>query len=84
MTAGLFTGWNPDPEPVVPVPFFSEIRWTRIVTLNKPQCQHCVMVVHSGEAIPIQRARLERIGRDGSILELCEGHAAHQRDRDRK
>ena len=77
----LFT--VPDDPPVVPpVVFYKAIEWKRIVVLNKPTCGHCQMVIYSGESMPVQRARWTRIGRDGSILELCEGHMVQQRERD--
>lgn len=72
----------PDPPLVPEVVFNTKIQWNRIVVLNKPTCGHCQMVIHSGEAMPVQRARWTRIGLDGSILELCEGHMVHQQGRD--
>lgn len=69
--------------PMVPkVVFNTKIQWVRIVVLNKPTCGHCQMVIHSGVAMPVQRARWTRIAMNGSVLELCEGHAVHQRRRD--
>lgn len=69
--------------PMVPeVVFNTKIQWVRIVVLNKPTCGHCQMVIHSGKPMPVQRARWTRIGLDGSVLELCEGHMVQQRERD--
>ncbi len=71
-----------DPPMTTPVVFNKKIQWSRIVILNKPTCGHCQMLIHAGVAVPVQRARWTRIGLDGSVLELCEGHRAQQCERD--
>ncbi len=71
-----------DPPMVPEVVFNAKVQWHRIVVLSKPTCGHCQMVIHSGESMPVQRARWTRIGLDGSVLELCEGHMVQQRQRD--
>jgi hypothetical protein len=63
-----------DPPSVTPVVFNEKIQWNRIVVLNKPTCGHCQMLIYANIAVPVQRARWTRIGLDGSVLDLCEGH----------
>lgn len=78
----LFDGFD-DPPLVTPVVFYEKIQWSRIVILSKPTCGHCQMLIKAGVAAPVQRARWMRIGLDGSVLELCEGHMLQQRERDK-
>ena len=65
-----------------PVVFYEKIQWLRIVVLSKPTCGHCQMLIKASVAVPVQRARWMRVGLDGSVLELCEGHMLQQRERD--
>jgi len=82
MDEPLFDSLAADLPMLPPVRFNEHVQWQRIVVLSKPVCGHCTMIIHSGEAIPVQRARWSRIGRDGSVLELCETHMIHQKARD--
>lgn len=80
-TSALFDAFGDSPL-TTPVVFYEKIQWSRIVVLNKPTCGHCQMLIKANVAVPVQRARWMRIGLDGSVLELCEGHMLQQRERD--
>lgn len=84
--ADLLTGgWAPlGPEPVEPIELADEPRWERIVLLpeNRPPCMHCQLVAGRKTGPRIQRAAWQRIGVDGSLLDLCIGHTEQQRERD--
>lgn len=80
-TPALFDDFGEAPL-TTPVIFYKKIQWSRIVVLNKPTCGHCQMLIKANVAVPVQRARWMRIGLDGSVLELCEGHMLQQRERD--
>lgn len=83
MTEPLF-GDLPAAEPPAPVRLHDKPIWTRLDRLSRPQCGHCVMLRHYGQAVEILAARWTRTGRNGSVLELCEPHRHEQEKRDQE
>jgi hypothetical protein len=85
--ADLLGGWSAvGVPPVEAIELAERPQWHRIVELKKPPCMHCHLVTHrTGRTRPagrVYRAVERRTGIDGSLLELCAGHAAQQRERD--
>lgn len=78
----LFGDVLPAPVPVEPVILHAEAQWQRIALVAKPPCGHCTMLVHYGREVPVFKARWTRVGKDGSSLDLCDGHQLLQRGRD--
>lgn len=82
MSTDLFGGTMPEREPLPLAQFHERVQWNRLDLIQRPACMHCQMLAHYGHRLDVRKARWTRVGRDGSVLELCDAHSDQQRERD--